>query len=337
MKRCSDYESTLARNKGVISHYPDIVEVHKNELLKFFDSRNMEYLLKRKEAIKDIGSSDDVQKYIKQIRDSFAECLGEVPQSSGIRAESLGIIDKGAYTIEKLLIESMDGYFITANYYLPKNFEGKLPAILFLPGHSANGKAYGMYVAFCVEAVLNGFCLLTFDPVGQGERKFYSEKDHERFREFSVVDAHVMAGWQISLSGENLTKYMMLDNIRALDYLCTRKEVDTSRIAVTGNSGGGQMSAFMGAYDERLKVVAPCCYITEFRTMNYHIGAQDVEQSMPRFMEKGLDHSDLITAAAPKPYFVGASLMDFFPIEGVRDALIEARKMYRLLGAEDNL
>jgi hypothetical protein len=337
VKRCSDYEAKLARNKNVNDYYPDIAEVHKNELLKFFDSRNMEYLIKRKEAIKAISSRDEVLEHIRHVKSSFAECMGKIPQSDGIKAEIAGSLDKGAFTIEKVLIESIPGYYITANYYYPKNYSGKSPAILFLPGHSANGKAYSMYVAFCVEAVLNGFCVLTFDPVGQGERKFYNENDHEKFEDFSVVTAHEMAGWQISLTGENLTKYMMLDNIRALDYLCSRKEVDTSRIAVTGNSGGGQMSAFMGAYDDRLKVIAPCCYITEFKTMNYHIGAQDVEQSMPRFMEKGLDHSDLITAAAPKPYFVGAGLMDFFPIDGVRDAMVEARKMYRLLNAEDDL
>ena len=54
-------------------------------------------------------------------------------------------------------------------------------------------------------------------------------------------------------------------------------------------------------------------------------------------MERGLDLADIVIAAAPKPYFIGASLMDFFPIDGTRDSYLEAQKIYRLLGCAGNL
>jgi hypothetical protein len=71
--------------------------------------------------------------------------------------------------------------------------------------------------------------------------------------------------------------------------------------------------------------------------MIYHIGAQESEQSVPGFMKNGLDLADLVTMAAPKPYFIGSSLLDFFPIEGTRDAFTEARRFYSMLDAQDNL
>ncbi len=63
----------------------------------------------------------------------------------------------------------------------------------------------------------------------------------------------------------------------------------------------------------------------------------DQEPSLPRFMERGLDQADLVTMAAPKPYFIGSSLLDFFPIEGTRETYVEVRRFYSMMGAEDNI
>jgi cephalosporin-C deacetylase-like acetyl esterase len=55
---------------------------------------------------------------------------------------------------------------------------------------------------------------------------------------------------------------MIWDGIRAIDYLVTRKEVDTSRIGITGRSGGGTQSAYIAAFDDRIKVLVTESYIT---------------------------------------------------------------------------
>jgi hypothetical protein len=336
MARFSSQEATALKNKGIIDYYPNIANFHKNEFISFFDQVNTDYLVERKSRLREVDSAEKASDYMKSVKKAFLECLGEMPQSTPVKSEVVGTLDKGRYFIDKVLIESLPGYYLSANFYYPKNNIRKIPGILFLCGHSSNGKASNIYVSFCVEAVLNGFCILTFDPLGQGERKMYSARDSEKFNEFDPDAVHFLLGQQTELAGDNVTRYMMWDNIRALDYLCTRKEADTERLAVTGNSGGGHMSAFMGAYDDRLKVVAPCSYITELRTLAYNVGVQESEQSMPDFMKKGLDLADLVIMAAPKPYFIGSGLFDFFTIDGVRDAFIDARKIYRLLD-RDNL
>jgi len=324
--------------ENVNDYYPKIVKFHRQELMSYFDALNTDYVIRRKERLNAVRTREDALEYIKEVKASFKACLGEMPaKNEGVNAKVVDTLDKGDFYIDKVLIESLPGYFLTANYYYPKNISKKCPAILHLLGHSQNGKAFHVYVAFCVEAVLNGFCVLTFDPLGQGERKMYSEKDAPIFAARNPDHVHFLLGQQISLTGDNVTKYMMWDNVRALDYLCSRPEVDTDRIAVAGNSGGGHMSAFMGVYDDRPKVIGPSSYITEMRSLAYHVGVQETEQSMPGFMKAGLNQADLVIAAAPKPYFINAALMDFFPIEGTREAYIEAKRIYKILGAEENL
>lgn len=336
MKECHDRENAAAANKKVNDYYPDIVRFHENELLSYFDSLNGDYLIRRKRKLNAVQTREQALAYIGGARSSFGECLGELPVGGEVRADVVKSLDKGQYRIDNVLIESLPGYYLSANFYYPKAAGHASPAILFLCGHSANGKAYDTYVSFCVEAVLNGFCVLTFDPVGQGERRMYDERDSECFTG-SPDAVHYLLGQQAWLAGTSITAYMMRDNIAALDYLCGRSEADRGAISVAGNSGGGQMAAFMGACDARIAAVVSSCYITELSTMIHHIGAQECEQSLWGFMERGLGLADLVIAAAPKPYFIGASLMDFFPIEGTRDAYIDARRVYRLLGSEGNL
>nr|HML47522.1 hypothetical protein [Clostridia bacterium] len=113
--------------------------------------------------------------------------------------------------------------------------------------------------------------------------------------------------------------------------------MDAKRLAACGQSGGGQATAFIGALDPRLKAIAPSCYITQLYELSRTVGVQEIEQSPYGFMAEGLDIADLITAAAPTPYMVSGGLFDFFPIEGLRDACAEARRMFGLLGKPEAL
>jgi dienelactone hydrolase len=329
-------EEELAARKHVNDYYPDIARFHENELLRFFDRLNDDYLVKRKRRFNAIQTREEALGYAEDVRASFAACLGEPPGGGPGRAEVVRTLDKGGYSIDNVLIEAMPGYFLNASFYYPKAAQGPSPAILFLCGHAPEGKAYGLYASFCAEAVANGFCVLTFDPVGHGERRMYDRRDSEYFTG-SPDEVHYLLGQQAWLAGTSITSFMMLDNVRALDYLCSRGEADAGAVSVAGNSGGGHMAAFMGAYDPRVAAVVSSCYITELGSLIHHVGAQECEQSLPGFMERGLDLADLVIAAAPKPYFIGAALMDFFPIDGTRDAYIDARRIYALLGRADGL
>lgn len=346
-------QANRRRELSYIEDYPDIARFHQHPFRQYIDKRNSDYLVGRKTALRKVEDKASAEAYQARIREAFRAAVGPLPTGtdfSGGCGYVTGTLDQGSYLIDKVCIETLPGIYATGSYYYPKDSGshgdggvGALPALLLLCGHANEGKAYVSYVSFCVEAVMNGFCVLTFDPVGQGERRVAeagaaaSASGAGAAAWLDPVAAHCFLDQKLSLLGEHLGAYMMQDSIAALTYLLSRPEVDGTRIGVTGNSGGGTMSAYMGAYDDRVKAVAPCCYITELRSMLYRIMAQDAEQCLPGFMARGLDHSDLVTAAAPKPYHIGAAMFDFFPIDGVRDAFVEAKKLYRLLGAEEQL
>lgn len=335
--RCSDFEKRAheAREKNHIEDYPDVADFRQNPFLRYLDSRSDAYLVNRKRTVKAITTQEEALAYQIHIREAFKRCLGPLPECPPGRVEVMNSRSHGDYAVDSVRIESVPGVFITANFYYPTSSASPRPAVLFPCGHSPEGKASPMYVSFGVEAAKNGLCVLIYDPIGQGERRLRSGQPEEGW--MSPVDAHCFIDRQMSTVGEHLAPFMVAESVRALDYLLSRPEVDSNRVAVSGNSGGGMMSAYMGAYDDRIHVVAPSCYITELRALLQRILAQDAEQCTPGFMESGLDLSDLITAAAPKPYMVGGALYDFFPIDGLRNALVEAKRMYRLLGAEETV
>ena len=146
---------------------------------------------------------------------------------------------------------------------------------------------------------------------------------------------HTLAGLQCLLTGTTMARYMVWDDIRAIDYLTTRPEVDASRIGIVGNSGGGMQSAYLALADPRLAVSAPSCWMNSSETIWSAPGPQDAEQNLPKFISEGLGGSDFAIGFAPKPFLFLTATRDFFPIEGARRAYAEARGVYQTLGHED--
>src|SRR4029077_3119277 len=118
-------------------------------------------------------------------------------------------------------------------------------------------------------------------------------------------------------------------------------EVDPARIGCVGNSGGGTLTAYIGALDSRVSVAAICCYITTLRRrMGNRIQedpTSDPEQDIFGFVSEQLDHAGLLALRAPRPTLLGAARLDFFPIEGTRESLAEARRLYEIAGAGDRI
>jgi hypothetical protein len=126
--------------------------------------------------------------------------------------------------------------------------------------------------------------------------------------------------------------------MRGIDYLASRKDVDANRIGAFGCSGGGTSTAYLAALDDRLKAVGVACYITSFRELlPSPTGVQEAEQSIPHFIEQGLDFADWAEALAPKPYAIISTTNDMFPFEGARQTYEEARRFYGVYGAAEDL
>ena len=100
----------------------------------------------------------------------------------------------------------------------------------------------------------NGFVVLAYDPIGQGERReFWNPETKRNEIGGPVTWEHDMRGHLLFLLGENLTEYRIWDGMRAIDYLETRPEVDAKRIGCTGHSGGGTLTLYISSVDERVQ------------------------------------------------------------------------------------
>jgi dienelactone hydrolase len=178
--------------------------------------------------------------------------------------------------------------------------------------------------------------VLIYDPIGQGERLQYPDADLKSKIGVGVRE-HLYAGNQQFLVGEFFGAWRAWDGIRALDYLLSRKEVDPAHIGVTGNSGGGTMTTWLCGVDQRYTMAAPACFVTSFRRNLENELPADTEQCPPRAIALGLDHEDFLAALAPKPVIILTKERDYFDVRGSEAAFARLKRLYRLLGAEDNI
>lgn len=263
--------------------------------------------------------------------------IGGLPERTPLNARTVGQIEREHFRIEKVIFESQPNLFVTANLYIPKNGKGPYPAILFPLGHELGAKSHEAWQYVLGSFATKGFVALAWDTAGQGERVQFFDPDLRASRLVQSTREHTMLGVQTLVTGESFARYTIWDGIRALDYLAARPEVDPNRIGVTGNSGGGTHTAYLAAIDDRLKVAAPSCYITNWTRLLAQLGPQDAEQNLPPFLNLGYDFPDFLYAFAPKPYLVLSAIRDFFPIGGARATFAEAKAVYDAVGAEDKM
>lgn len=283
-----------------------------------------------------LKTRQDAEAFVRDVQQRIDRCFGPWPEKTPLNPRVTSVVERDAYTIENVIFESRPNFLVTANLYVPKGREFPLPGVVGTCGHSATGKAVEPYQSFAQGLARQGYVVLLFDPISQGERLQYPNADLKS--EIGVgVREHLYAGNQQFLVGEFLGSWRAWDGIRALDYLLTRKEVDPQRIGVTGNSGGGTMTTWLCGVERRWTMAAPACFVTTFpRNLENELPA-DTEQCPPRALAYGLDHQDFLAAMAPKPVIILAKEKDFFDVRGAETAYQSLRRLYRLFDAEDNI
>jgi cephalosporin-C deacetylase-like acetyl esterase len=307
-----------------------------NALYHHLAGQASQYLDKRAHNVAAIQSLPEWQQRQKWIRTTLAKAVGAFPAKTPLNARVVRTIEKDGYRVENIIYESQPGYAVTASLFIPDKFKNgnRGPAIIFCSGHSNNG--YRAYQNTLLNLVKKGFIVFAFDPIGQGERlQYYNPQTNKSVFKWPAFE-HSYVGAQVFLTGNTLACNFIWDGIRATDYLLTRKEVDAERIGITGRSGGGTQSAFIAAFDERIKAAAPENYITNFKRLYQSMGPQDAEQDFFAGIQKGLDMADLLAVRAPKPVLVIATTQDMFPIQGVIETAKEVSRLYKAYGKPAN-
>ncbi|HEY4261405.1 MAG TPA: acetylxylan esterase, partial [Schlesneria sp.] len=190
------------------------------------------------------------------LKDHLLAAWGGFPDTScDLEPRKFGEFEREGYRVEKLMFQTRPGVWMTANAYVPKK-PGRLPTILNVHGHWAGAKQDPVVQLRCIAAAKLGFFVLSVDAFGAGERAVG--------KKLGEYHGEMVAATLLPV-GLPLSGLQVYENMRAVDYLCTRPEVDPDRIGITGASGGGNQTMYAGAFDERFRCVVPTCSVGTYQ------------------------------------------------------------------------
>jgi dienelactone hydrolase len=275
-----------------------------------------DYLIRAADAIRDragaeIASAESWEKVRAKRAEEMRDMLGLLPwpERTPLRVRVTGTLDKGSYTVEKLAFESLPKVYVTANLYVPKQRAGRVPAIVYVCGHSYS--PYGAkerYQRHGISLAKNGYVAIILDPIQIAETWGAHHGVHSQEMYDWYARGYTPAGVEV------------WNAMRAIDYLEGRPEVDKNRIGMTGRSGGAAMTWFTAAVDARVKVAVPVMGISTYaanlreNTQRLHCDCMFAINSHRHDM---LHQGALI---APRPLLMAHGRKDaLFPVPGYKD------------------
>ena len=302
-------------------------------MLKDFFAREVQSIA---EAPVVVEGSDSWMAQRPERRRRLREMLGideQLPRDD-LHAEIVGTIDREdlGVRVERIHFQSLPGLYVTANLYRPLAASGRLPAVLYLSGHAEvkiDGVSYGNkahYQHHPTWFARNGYVSLVIDTLQRGEIQGHHHGTYRRGKWWWVARGYTPAGVEV------------WNSLRAIDYLVGRDDVDSSKIGVTGRSGGGIGTWWLGALDDRVSTMVPVSGLTDLRNhvvdgcIEFHCDCNYLV-NLYRW-----DYDRVAALAAPKAILFGNSDKDrLFPLDGVYRLHQQLRKTYAALGQPERL
>src|SRR3989454_4046433 len=241
--------------------------VHAGESLPATDQRTARFKdLNTPREFPAIHSRAEWESRAKEIREQILVSCGlwPMPEKSPLNARIFGKVERDGYSVEKVYFQTYPGFYLAGNLYRPLGKgSGPFPAILNPHGHWPNGRMAdtkeGSIAARCINFAKQGMIAFSYDMVGYNDTQFpdwpASDELYRRHRRFATNQVNLL--WNISLMG-----LQTWNSIRALDFLESLPDADKSRLACTGESGGGTQTFMLGAVDDRLAAQAPIVMVS---------------------------------------------------------------------------
>ena len=278
-------------------------------------------------CLNDIKTLDDWKKQRPQLERQLREMLGIEPtlKRTPLHAQITGRLSRPNYRIDKVVFQSLPGLYVTGNFYLPNGTAKSLPSVLYLCGHSPH--PLGAKVHYQDRAIWfasHGYPCLVLDTLEFGEVAGIHHGTHN------------LNMWHWLSLGYTPAGVEVWSAIRALDYMETRTEVNAKRIGLTGISGGGAMTWYTAALDQRIAAAAPVCSTFTF-------GSQ-AEQWLARGQCDCIYYNNTymwdfpIVGAfiAPRPLLILSGQKDtIFPPDGYHAVFQRVKKIYDLYNGPD--
>jgi dienelactone hydrolase len=244
-----------------------------------------------------------------------------MPEKRPLNPQVFGKLERDGYTIEKVLLETLPGFYLGGNLYRPLGRQGPFPGIASPHGHWVYGRLENTALVSVPGRAINlakqGFVVFSYDMVGQNDtNQVPHDWDDPRQGLWSIGSSMGMHLW---------------NSIRAVDFLTSLPDVDAKRIGVTGASGGGTQTFFLMAVDERVTAAAPVNMIS---ATSQGGGCQ----AAPNLRAGWTDFSNMVVGAlmAPRPLLIVSTSGDWTTATP-KEEYPGIQSIYRLLGAEKNV
>jgi dienelactone hydrolase len=171
-----------------------------------------------------------------------------MPPKTPLHPQIFGRIENKTYSIEKVLLETMPGYYLGGNLYRPLKPApaGGFPAIVSPHGHWNYGRLEHTVLASvparCINLAQQGYVTFCYDMVGYND---------------TIQTPHDFGSPAEQLWDFGPLSLQLWNSIRVVDFLQSLPEVNGSRIGATGASGGGTQTFLLTAVDDRVQFSAP--------------------------------------------------------------------------------
>ena len=194
------------------------------------------------------GTLDQWEERKRHLRGQILSAAGldPMPEKTPLNPKFVSRMERGDYSIENVLLETLPGYFLGGNLFRPLGRKGRFPGVLLAHGHARNGRLENTHLAsppaFGISMARQGYVVFSYDMVGWNDTR-------QTVHEFGGPRETLWAFGPLGLQLWNST--------RVLDFLQSLPDVDPERLAMTGWSGGGTQTFLLTAVDDRVKVSAP--------------------------------------------------------------------------------
>jgi len=282
------------------------------------------------------------RRWQQRARPKLVDRLGGFPSKrSPLNAEVLETTDLGSYTREKIVFDTRENLSTIGYLLLPKNAPRPLPAVVCVSGHGRGlpdilgiaddgsqrtERNVGYAKEYALQCVEHGYATLAVEQLAFGTRR-----DDAARKAGPAVESCRPAACAALLMGQTMAGWRVWDAMRSIDYLATRPEVDSSRVATLGASGGGTTSLLTAACDQRVKAAVVSAYFNTFRDSIVSI-SHCPDNYVPGMLQD-MEMYDLSGLVAPRALFVESGRNDrIFPIAGSQRAAAKAREIYSAYG-----
>ena len=229
-----------------------------------------------------------------QLRRQILSAAGlyPLPPRGALHAQVFGRIEHKGYSIEKVLLETLPGYYVGGNLYRPAS-AGKKPGVLNPHGHWPYGRLENEPIdsnpQFGMNLARQGYVVFAWDMVGYNDTL---QTPHS----FGTPAEQL---WSFGPLGLQLW-----NSIRALDFLTSLEDVDAARIGMAGASGGATQTMLLNAVDDRVKVAAPVNMVSTF------MQGGDTCENAPG-LRAGTNNVEIAAMFAPKPMLLVSATGDW--------------------------